>query len=85
VPNWPLLKVKAGVARRLSYFPEDDLEVHQFVWKWELTPEHRAANLATLDTRATALSGSAESARWRAFWCSATDSLSGVYDAAVCN
>jgi hypothetical protein len=47
VPNGPLLKVKAGVAKRLSYFPEDELEAHQFAWKWELTPEHRAANLAT--------------------------------------
>jgi SAM-dependent methyltransferase len=37
----------AGVAKRLSYFPEDELEVHQFAWDWELTPEHRAANLAT--------------------------------------
>ena len=37
----------SDVAKRLSYFPEDELEVHQFAWTWELTPEHRAANLAT--------------------------------------
>lgn len=37
----------AGVGKRLSYFPEDELEVRQFAWEWELTPEHRAATLAT--------------------------------------
>ena len=36
-----------GVAKRLSCFPEDELERHQFAWKWVLTPENRAASLAT--------------------------------------
>ena len=37
----------AGVSRRLSYFPEDELELAQFAWAWEMTPEHQAAHLAT--------------------------------------
>lgn len=37
----------AGVRRRLSYFPEDELELAQFAWAWEMTPEHHAAQLAT--------------------------------------
>lgn len=37
----------AGLSRRLSYFPEDELEFKQVEWEWEVTPEHRAAFLAT--------------------------------------
>ncbi len=37
----------AGLSRRLSYFPEDELEFKQVEWEWEATPEHRAAFLAT--------------------------------------
>lgn len=37
----------AGVRRRLSYFPEDELELAQFAWAGEMTPEHQAAHLAT--------------------------------------
>lgn len=37
----------AGVSRRLSYFPDDELELGQFAWAWEITPEHHAAHLAT--------------------------------------
>lgn len=37
----------AGVKKRLSYFPEDELELAQFAWVWELIPAQRAANLAT--------------------------------------
>jgi SAM-dependent methyltransferase len=37
----------AGVRRRLSYFPDGELELAQFAWAWEMTPEHRSAHLAT--------------------------------------
>lgn len=36
-----------GVKQRLPFVVEDELEFAQFDWAWELTPEHRAANLAT--------------------------------------
>ncbi len=36
-----------GVTQRLSYVPEDELEFARFAWVWDMTPEHRAANLAT--------------------------------------
>lgn len=40
----------AGLAKRLAYFPEDELEMRLFTWEWELTPEHHAAILATTST-----------------------------------
>lgn len=36
-----------GVGRRLPLATEDELEFAQFDWVWDLTPAHRAANLAT--------------------------------------
>ena len=37
----------AGLNDRLSYLPADELEFKQFEWDWVVTPEHRAAFLAT--------------------------------------
>lgn len=36
-----------GVKQSLPCVAEDELEFAQFDWSWGLTPEHRAANLAT--------------------------------------
>ncbi len=36
-----------GVRQRLSYFGDEELELAQFAWTWELTPEHYAAHEAT--------------------------------------
>lgn len=36
-----------GVRERLPLASADELELAQFDWVWELTPAHRAANLAT--------------------------------------
>ncbi len=36
-----------GVSRRLPLAAPDELEFAQFEWVWDLTPAHRAANLAT--------------------------------------
>lgn len=36
-----------GVTQRLPLATPDELEFAQFDWVWELTPAHRAANLAT--------------------------------------
>ena len=36
-----------GVRSRLSYFPDEELDLAQFAWAWETTPEHQAAHLAT--------------------------------------
>lgn len=33
--------------RPLPYFADDELELATFPWTWELTPDHRAATLAT--------------------------------------
>lgn len=33
--------------RPFPYFPDDELELATFAWTWELTPDHRAATLAT--------------------------------------
>jgi SAM-dependent methyltransferase len=37
----------AGLTRRLSYFPAEQLEFKRVHWDWELTPDHRASFLAT--------------------------------------
>lgn len=36
-----------GIKERLPIAVDDELEFAQFDWAWDLTPEHRAANLAT--------------------------------------
>lgn len=36
-----------GIRERLSYFPDHELELAQFTWSWDTTPEHRAAHMAT--------------------------------------
>lgn len=36
-----------GIRERLHYFPDDELELAQFPWSWDTTPEHRAAHMAT--------------------------------------
>lgn len=36
-----------GLKQRLSCFPEDELEFKQIAWEWDVSPEHRAAFLAT--------------------------------------
>lgn len=37
----------AGLNQRLSYLSEDELDFNQVEWEWELTPDQRAAFMAT--------------------------------------
>ena len=39
-----------GISERLPAARADELEFAQFDWAWDLTPEHRAASLATTST-----------------------------------
>jgi SAM-dependent methyltransferase len=51
-----------GVSRRLPLAGADELEFAQFEWVWDLTPAHRAANLAT--TSMAIAMGPAERELW---------------------
>ncbi|PKH40346.1 Methyltransferase domain-containing protein [Nocardioides alpinus] len=66
-----------GVRQRLPLASPDELEFAAFDWVWDLTPDHRAANLAT-----TSMAIAMDPAEREAWLESARAELQGVCDAA---
>ena len=66
-----------GVRQRLPLARDEEVEFAQFDWVWDLTPEHRAANLAT-----TSMAIAMADAERREFLGAARSELQQVCDAA---